>query len=139
MCGHISKVRTSFRIAWDTLPVITDLQKVVAFAATASDRNVGCARIDAILDQFRHGLKRIRLGQGDDCDCVPVVADAQFTAFGCAIRRCWFFRHKAEVYSVLENRARYSANRNKRFLLKPVISLNIPISSKLLARVLAEA
>lgn len=30
----------------------------------------------------------------------------------------------------LENRSRYSANKNKRFLLKPVISLNIPISSK---------
>src|SRR6185503_1072483 len=94
----------------DPLPVITDLQIVIAFAATANDRDSGGARIDGVLNQFRHGLQRIGLGKGDDGDCVPVVADTQSTAFEGTICQCWFLRHRTGFYSVLENRSRYSAS-----------------------------
>ena len=50
---------------------------MITFAAAASDRDARSARIDGVLDQFRHGLQRIGLGKGDDGDCVPIVADAQ--------------------------------------------------------------
>ncbi|HEV8431684.1 MAG TPA: hypothetical protein VGQ41_27540 [Pyrinomonadaceae bacterium] len=75
------------------LPVVTDLQIIIAFAATANDRDTGCARIDGILYQLRQGLQRIGLGKGDDSDCIPVVADTQFTAFERMIWRSWFLFH----------------------------------------------
>src|ERR1043166_904822 len=90
MCGHVAEIRTSFLITRYPLPVVTDLQIVGAFAATANNRDTSCACIDGILDQFCYGLQRIGLGEGDDGYCVPVVTDAQFTAFEGTIWRCWF-------------------------------------------------
>ena len=59
MCGDIAKVWPPVSIARNALPVITDLQVVAAFAATANDRDIGGAGIDGVLNQLGDGLQRI--------------------------------------------------------------------------------
>ena len=78
MCGDVAKVRPAVRIAGNALPVVPHLQIVAAFAATANDRDIRCARVDGILDQLGDGLERIRLRKRNDRDRIPVVADAEF-------------------------------------------------------------
>ena len=85
MCSDIAEVWPAFRIAGNALPVILDLEVMAAFAATANDRDIRCARIDGVLHQLSDGLQRIRLRQRNDRDRIPVVADAQFATLTGAI------------------------------------------------------
>jgi len=44
----------------------------------AGDDNVRCVRVDAVLNELGDGLQRIALGERNDANSVPVIADPQF-------------------------------------------------------------
>jgi hypothetical protein len=50
------------------------------------DRRGAC--VDAVLDELRHRLQRIALGQRDDRDRIPVVADTQVPRVRALLIRC---------------------------------------------------
>jgi hypothetical protein len=52
---------------------------VFAVLPTTRDRDLSRVRVDAVLDELGNSFQRVALRQGDDPDCVPVIADSQFT------------------------------------------------------------
>src|SRR5215467_2476681 len=89
MSRNVLEIRQSVHGARDSFTIVLDAQINLAVLAAARDDNGLCTSVNAVLDELRNCLQRVRLRKCDDADRVPVVTDPQFAPLcffrtGCA-------------------------------------------------------
>jgi hypothetical protein len=82
VCGDVLEVGNPVFVARHSATIVGDLEEVFAAFSSACDGDRPRSGIDAVLDELGDSLERVVLGQRDDRDRVPVVADAQSAARG---------------------------------------------------------
>ena len=79
MRGDVAEIGNAVSIARNAIAIVADGEIVFAVLPTTRDRDLSRVRVDAVLDKLGNSFQRVALRQGDDPDCVPVIADSQLT------------------------------------------------------------
>src|SRR5438105_7250786 len=77
--GDVAEIGNAVSIARNAIAIVADGEIVFAVLPTTRDRDLSRVRVDAVLDELGNSFQRVALRQGDDPDCVPVIADSQLT------------------------------------------------------------
>ena len=79
MRSDVAEIGNAVSVARNAIAIVADGEIVFAVLPTTRDRDFSRVRVDAVLDELGNSFQRVALRQGDDPDCVPVIADSQFT------------------------------------------------------------
>jgi hypothetical protein len=81
MRGHVLKIGQAVLGRFQPIPVVANFQRRLAAGFPPYYFNVFRARVDAVFNEFAHGLEHVGLRAGDDGYGVPLVSDAQLAFF----------------------------------------------------------
>jgi len=92
---HILEIRHAILVGRDAVAVVGNADERLLLFAAANNRDVPGVGVNAVLDELRDGLQRIGLGQCDDGNRVPVVANASSARlFGALSNLLAFLAHR---------------------------------------------
>ena len=73
--GHMLEIRKAVLVFRDAVSVIDNPQIRCPLLFATSDRDLVSTGIDAVFDEFCDSLQRIALGERNDRDGIPMIAD----------------------------------------------------------------
>ena len=73
--GDVAEIGNAVSIARNAIAIVADGEIVFTVLSTTRDRDLSRVRVDAVLDELGNSFQRVALRQGDDPDCVPVIAE----------------------------------------------------------------